>query len=65
MKPGHRFDDLRRDRIRKDGDREVQVILFVIFAGFANFVIGFVVAMALGYGPRNWDEVRRFLLEKR
>lgn len=41
------------------------VILFVVFVGFVNFVMGFVVAMSLGYGPRHGDEVRRFLLGKR
>lgn len=65
MKPGHSLDDLQGRWTEQNRNGEVQVILFVILAGFVNFVMGFVVAMALGYGPRNWDEVRRFLLDKR
>ena len=59
------LDDLQGYQTEKDRNGEVLVILFVVFVGFVNFVMGFVVAMSLGYGPRHGDEVRRFLLGKR
>jgi len=38
----------------------LHVVVFFVLVGIVNFVAGFVLAMAIGYGPTNWNDVRRF-----